>query len=493
MEQTKEKKTKNTQEKAKSNGKMKKQSPINQLTPSQIVEELDKYIIGQKNAKKSVAIALRNRWRRQQVSDSLKDEIMPNNIIMIGPTGVGKTEIARRISKLSNAPFIKVEASKFTEVGYVGRDVESMIRELTDLSVNMVKLEKTAQVQEKAKENAEERILDILLPPIKKRMNGAGKASAAEGEVQPEHIPDENNDYELNKKTREKLKEQLKEGKLDTRIIELDLSSENFPMLQVLGPVGLEEMGLNLQDLFGNMMPKKSKKRKLTVAEARIVLTAEESNKLIDMDSAVKEAVDKVQNSGIVFIDEIDKVAGGGSKNSNSPDVSREGVQRDLLPIVEGSTVITKYGPVKTDHILFIASGAFHMSKPSDLIPELQGRFPIRVELDSLDEEDFYKILTQPQNALIKQYQALLQTENVKVIFKDDSIREVAKIAAEVNEKVENIGARRLHTILTTLLEEILFEIPDKLDKDTIEIDRELVVSRLSSIVKDRDLSRYIL
>jgi ATP-dependent HslUV protease ATP-binding subunit HslU len=494
MEQIKEKKTKNTQDKAKGNGKsqMKKQSAINQLTPSQIVEELDKYIIGQGNAKKSVAIALRNRWRRQQVTDTLKDEIMPNNIIMIGPTGVGKTEIARRISKLSNAPFIKVEASKFTEVGYVGRDVESMIRELTDLSVNMIKLEKTQQVQEKARENADERILDILLPPIKKRMNGAGKATA-EAEAQPEQVPDENNDYELNKKTREKLKEQLKEGKLDSRIIELDLSSENFPMLQVLGPVGLEEMGLNLQDLFGNMMPKKSKKRKLTVAEARIVLTAEESNKLIDMDGAVKEAVDKVQNSGIVFIDEIDKVAGGGSKNSNSPDVSREGVQRDLLPIVEGSTVITKYGPVKTDHILFIASGAFHMSKPSDLIPELQGRFPIRVELDSLDEEDFYKILTQPRNALIKQYQALLDTENVKVIFKDEAIREVAKIAAEVNEKVENIGARRLHTILTTLLEEILFEIPDKLDKDVIEIDRELVTGRLSSIVKDRDLSRYIL
>ncbi|MDD5362832.1 MAG: ATP-dependent protease ATPase subunit HslU [Ignavibacteria bacterium] len=456
-----------------------------QLTPSQIVEELDKYIIGQENAKKSVAIALRNRWRRQQVSESMKDEIMPNNIIMIGPTGVGKTEIARRISKLANAPFIKVEASKFTEVGYVGRDVESMIRELTDLSVNIVKTEKQIEVQEKAEENTVERILDIILPQMKKRNGEPKQANAEEGISQADA-------EEANSKTREKFRAQLKEGKLDDRIIELDLSGDSMPMLQVLGPIGLEEMGLNLQDLFGNIMPKKSRKRKLTISEAKKLLLQEEAQKLIDMDTVIKEAVDKVQNSGIVFIDEIDKIAGSGKQSSNA-DVSREGVQRDLLPIVEGSTVITKYGPVKTDHVLFIASGAFHISKPSDLIPELQGRFPIRVELNSLNEDDFYKILTQPQNALIKQYTALLETENVKLKFKDETIREIAKVAAEVNEQVENIGARRLHTILTNLLEDILFQVPDKNKKNVIEINKELVNEKLSKIVKNRDLSRYIL
>lgn len=457
-----------------------------QLTPSQIVEELDKYIIGQESAKKSVAIALRNRWRRQQVPESMKDEIMPNNIIMIGPTGVGKTEIARRISKLANAPFIKVEASKFTEVGYVGRDVESMIRELTDLSVNIVKTEKQEEVKEKAEENVTERILDIILPHVKKR-NGEPKPADAESGIEPVQDTEE-----ANRKTRDKFREQLKEGKLDGRIIELDLSGDSMPMLQVLGPIGLEEMGLNLQDLFGNLMPKKSRKRKLTIAEAKKLLMLEESQKLIDMDSVIREAVDKVQNSGIVFIDEIDKIAGS-QKQSSTADVSREGVQRDLLPIVEGSTVITKYGPVKTDHILFIASGAFHISKPSDLIPELQGRFPIRVELNSLNEGDFYKILTQPQNALIKQYTALLETESVKLKFSDTSIKEIAKVAAEVNEQVENIGARRLHTILTNLLEDILFDVPDKNKKATIEINRELVSEKLSKIVKNRDLSRYIL
>ena len=461
------------------------ESEIKQLTPSQIVEELDKYIIGQKNAKKSVAIALRNRWRRQQVSDNMKDEIMPNNIIMIGPTGVGKTEIARRISKLANAPFIKVEASKFTEVGYVGRDVESMIRELSDLSVNIVKTEMMKEVQHKAEENTEERILDILIPPVKKSTNGSPDKQ--------EEIPSEKSQEELNSSTREKLRNQLKEGNLDKRMIELDLSAENYPMLQVLGPIGLEEMGINLNDLFGNMMPKKSKKRKLSIAEARKVLVQDEANKLIDMDAVIKEAIEKVQNSGIVFIDEIDKVAGGQSKTASGPDVSREGVQRDLLPIVEGSTVITKYGPVKTDHILFIASGAFHISKPSDLIPELQGRFPIRVELNSLGEEEFYKILTQPENALIKQYKALLMSENIELNFTDDSIKEIAKIAAEVNEQVENIGARRLHTIMTTVLEEILFDVPDKNKKNKIEIDKEFVNKKLNSIVKNRDLSRYIL
>lgn len=466
---------------------------IKQLTPSQIVEELDKYIIGQNNAKKSVAIALRNRWRRQQVRDNMKDEIMPNNIIMIGPTGVGKTEIARRISKLANAPFIKVEASKFTEVGYVGRDVESMIRELTDLSVNIVKTEKMKEVQIKAEENTDERILDILIPPVKKSAGNGSSEKQVKQDKETDEAVKEQTQEEINSSTREKLRAQLKEGTLDSRMIELDLSGENFPMLQVLGPVGLEEMGINLNDIFGNMMPKKSKKRKLSIAEARKVLTQEEANKLIDMDAVIKEATDKVQNSGIVFIDEIDKVAGGHSKTAGGPDVSREGVQRDLLPIVEGSTVITKYGPVKTDHILFIASGAFHTAKPSDLIPELQGRFPIRVELNSLGEEEFYKILTQPENALIKQYKALLKSENIEINFTDDSIKEIAKIAAEVNEQVENIGARRLHTILTTVLEEILFDVPDKIKSNKLEIDKKYVNEKLNSIVKNRDLSRYIL
>lgn len=457
---------------------------INQLTPSQIVEELNKYIIGQDNAKKSVAIALRNRWRRQQVLSEMKDEIMPNNIIMIGPTGVGKTEIARRISKLANAPFIKVEASKFTEVGYVGRDVESMIRELTDLSVNIVKTEKKNQVQEKAEENALERILDIIIPQVKRKVDKT--------ESDSENAANEAAEEESNSATREKFRKQLKDGKLDERVIELDLTSDSMPMMQVLGPIGLEEMGVNLQDLFGNIMPKKSRKRKLTIAEAKKVLAQEEAQKLIDMDSVIREAVDKVQNTGIVFIDEIDKIAGT-NKNVSGADVSREGVQRDLLPIVEGSTVITKYGPVKTDHILFIASGAFHISKPSDLIPELQGRFPIRVELNSLNEDDFYRILTQPENALIKQYTAMLETEKVKLNFSKESIKEIARTAAEVNEQVENIGARRLHTILTILLEDILFEVPDKNKKKTIEIDEKLVNEKLSKIVKNRDLSRYIL
>jgi ATP-dependent HslUV protease ATP-binding subunit HslU len=461
---------------------------IRQLTPTQIVEELDKYIIGQKNAKKSVAIALRNRWRRQQVKDEMKDEIMPNNIIMIGPTGVGKTEIARRISKLANAPFIKVEASKFTEVGYVGRDVESMIRELADLSVTIVKTEKMKEVEVKADENTIERILDILLPPVKKSSNGATDNSENKTDTET----DKKTQEELNSRTRDKLREQLKDGTLDSRMIELDLSSENYPMMQVLGPIGLEEMGINVNDLFGNMMPKKSKKRKLSIAEAKKVLAQEESAKLIDMDAVIKDAIDKVENSGIVFIDEIDKVAGGSGK-SQGPDVSREGVQRDLLPIVEGSTIITKYGPVKSDHILFIASGAFHTAKPSDLIPELQGRFPIRVELNSLGVEEFYLILTQPENALLKQYAALLKSENIDLSFSEDAIREIAKIAAEVNEQVENIGARRLHTILTTVLEDILFEVPDMIKKNKVEITKKYVNDKLSAIVKNRDLSRYIL
>jgi len=456
------------------------------LTPSQIVAELDKYIIGQNNAKKSVAIALRNRWRRKQIKDSLREEIMPNNIILIGPTGVGKTEIARRLARLSNAPFIKVEASKFTEVGYVGRDVESIIRELTDLGVTMVKSEKTAEVQKKAEYHAEERILDILLPPVKTKNGGAasqaqlGFATQDEGETAD------------NFKTREKFRKLLREGKLDNRTIEVDVSGEGMPIMHVMGPLGLDDLGVNLQDLFSNVMPKKIKKRKMTVKEARVVLVNEEANKLIDMDSVIKEAITRVQEYGIVFIDEIDKIAGSHSKSSG-PDVSREGVQRDLLPIVEGCSVTTKYGMVRTDHILFIASGAFHVSKPSDLIPELQGRFPIRVELNSLSEDDFVKILTQPENALLKQYEALLRSEGVKLIFEDEAITEIARIAAEVNEQVENIGARRLHTILSTLLEDILFNTPDKTSEKELIITRELVQDKLKDIVKNRDLSRYIL
>ncbi|MCX7833931.1 MAG: ATP-dependent protease ATPase subunit HslU [Ignavibacteria bacterium] len=476
--------------------KGKKVKKIEQLTPSQIVEELNKYIIGQDNAKKSVAIALRNRWRRQQVTGPLKDEIMPNNIILIGPTGVGKTEIARRISKLANAPFVKVEASKFTEVGYVGRDVESMIRELTDLAVNMVKQEKTKEVEIKARENTIERLLDILIPPLRKKNNLPSRPAEGTASISTtttaDILQDEIDSEEANRQTREKFRKMLIDGELDSRVIEIDLTTSNIPMMQVLGPIGLEEMGLNIQDLFGSIMPKKTKKRKMTIKEAKTILEQEEIQKLIDMESVVKEAIERVQNSGIVFIDEIDKIAST-HKSTSGPDVSREGVQRDLLPIVEGSTVMTKYGPVKTDHILFMASGAFHSSKPSDLIPELQGRFPIRVELNSLTEEDFFQILTKPENALIKQYKALLETEGVQIEFEDESLRAIARIATEVNDQVENIGARRLHTILTSLLEDILFEIPDKRKSKKIIIDAKLVEEKLSKIVMNRDLSRYIL
>jgi len=463
---------------------------IKELTPSQIVSELDKYIIGQDNAKKSVAIALRNRWRRKNITGTIREEIMPNNIILIGPTGVGKTEIARRLARLSNAPFIKVEASKFTEVGYVGRDVESIVREITDLGVTMVKSEKSIEVQKKAAYLAEERILDLLLPPVKKKSEEQAANAGSTLGFTPH--TDGDKDKEDNFKTREKFREMLNNGELDNRNIEIDISADSMPMMHVMGPVGLEDMGINLQDLFGSVMPKKVKKRKMSVAEARVVLVQEEANKLIDMDSVIKDAINRVQEYGIVFLDEIDKIAGNNSK-SQGPDVSREGVQRDLLPIVEGSNVTTKYGMVKTDHILFIASGAFHTSKPSDLIPELQGRFPIRVELNSLTEEDFVKILTQPQNALLKQYIALLKSENVDLEFDEESIAEVAKIAAEVNEQVENIGARRLHTILSTLLEEILFDTPDKIKVKKLVVTKNMVQDRLKDIVKDRDLSRYIL
>jgi ATP-dependent HslUV protease ATP-binding subunit HslU len=450
-----------------------------ELTPRQIVLELDKYIIGQDNAKKSVAIALRNRWRRLQVTSALREEIMPNNIIMIGPTGVGKTEIARRLARLANAPFIKVEASKFTEVGYVGRDVESIIRDLTEYSITMVKAERRASVNDKAKELSEERILDILIPPVRTR--------------QPEEFTaDKSEQVEETRGTREKLRQRLRAGDLEHRMIELDVPASNGPLMQVIGPMNLEEMGVNLQDMFGNLLPKKMKRRKVTVAEARVILANEEAQKLIDQDAAVKDALQRVENSGIVFLDEIDKIAGGRS-SSAGPDVSREGVQRDLLPIVEGSNVMTKYGMVRTDHILFIASGAFHTSKPTDLIPELQGRFPIRVELRSLTEEDFVKILTMPENALIKQYAALLETEGVTLDFQESGIREIAKTASQVNEQVENIGARRLHTIMTTLLEEVLYDSPDKSPVGTLAVDGKLVNDKLDHIVKNRDLSRYIL
>lgn len=462
---------------------------IKELTPSQIVRELDKYVIGQDNAKKSVAIALRNRWRRKNVAGQIKEEIMPNNIILIGPTGVGKTEIARRLAKLSNAPFVKVEASKFTEVGYVGRDVETIVRELTDLGVTMVKAERSIEVQKKAEELAEERILDILVPPIKRRPPEPAQAAQAGLGFE---IQSDSDKQEENYKTREKFRAQLKKGELDHRGIEVEVATDSFSSMQVLGPIGLEEMGVNLQDLFGNIMPKKVKKRKMTIAEAKTALRHEEANKLIDMEAVIKEAIRRVQEYGIVFLDEIDKIAGSHSK-SHGPDVSREGVQRDLLPIVEGSNVSTKYGMVKTEHILFIASGAFHQSKPSDLIPELQGRFPIRVELNSLTEEDFIKILTLPENALLKQYKALMEAEGIELEFDNPSIAEVAKIAAEVNEQVENIGARRLHTILTTLLEDILFEAPDLIKSKKISVTRQIVDEKLKSIVKDRDLSRYIL
>lgn len=442
---------------------------MDNLIPRKIVEELDKYIIGQYKAKRAVAIALRNRWRRQRLSPDIKDEVLPKNIIMIGPTGVGKTEIARRIARLAKASFIKVEASKFTEVGYVGRDVESIIRDLTEVSVNMVKAEHFEKVQQKAMAYAEERVIDLLLP-------------------QPRTMPTDE-EKEKYKETREKLRAQLREGKLDQRYVDIEVREKLMPF-GVISNVGLEELEINLKEMLGNFMPEKSKRKKVRVGEALTILTQEEANKLIDMDKVAKEAIERAEQLGIVFIDEIDKIASKGA--TYGPDVSREGVQRDLLPIIEGSTVSTKYGPVRTEHILFIAAGAFHAVKPSDLIPELQGRFPIRVELDPLGKEEFKRILTEPSNALIKQYTSLLSTEDVNIEFKESAIDEIADIAATVNEKTENIGARRLHTVLEKLLEDILFEAPERKD-GKLTIDREYVREKLSDIAKDEDLSRYIL
>jgi ATP-dependent HslUV protease ATP-binding subunit HslU len=464
-----------------------------ELTPSKIVKELDNYIIGQTEAKRAVAIALRNRWRRQQIEDNLREEILPNNIILIGPTGVGKTEISRRLAKLAGAPFVKVEASKFTEVGYVGRDVESMIRDLTDFAVNLVKAEKTKEVQTRAEKLADEKVLDILIPPVRRPQRPIQHTQPSLNEQpQVQSEQDKESEEYQNKKTREWMKVKLKNGEMDDKIIEFDSQAQPSVGMQVLGPIGMDDMGINIQEIMGNLMPKKRKKRKTTIAEARKIIAQEEAQKLVDMETVNSEAIRRVQDSGIVFIDEIDKVAGSSGKGQG-PDVSREGVQRDLLPIVEGTNVNTKYGVVKTDHILFIASGAFHVSKPSDLIPELQGRFPIRVELNSLTEEDFVQILTTPQNALLKQYCALLETESVKLDFADEGIREIARIATQVNDQVENIGARRLHTILTTLLDEILFDVPDKIPAETVKITAEFVKDKLDKIVKDRDLSKFIL
>jgi ATP-dependent HslUV protease ATP-binding subunit HslU len=474
----------------------------NELTPHEVVAELDRYVIGQKEAKKSVAIALRNRWRRLNAPADMREEIVPNNIIMIGPTGVGKTEIARRLAKLSGAPFIKVEATKFTEVGYVGRDVDSMIRDLCDIAITIVQDEHTASVQDRARELADERVLDILIPPaatssgIRSSITPAGAPTSPVASQTTERdtaSQDTSDEDSLRQRTREKFKRMLEKGDLDTREVEIEVASDQSSMLQVFGPMGMEEMGVNLQDLFGNMGGKQRKKRRVPVQEAREILTAEEAQKLIDMDKVTKLALERVQQSGIVFIDEIDKVAARSGGGKSGPDVSREGVQRDLLPIVEGSSVMTKYGMVKTDHILFIASGAFHVAKPSDLIPELQGRFPIRVELDSLTEDDFFQILTVPKNALLKQYISLMASEGVTVAFEDEAVREVASMAAAVNEEVENIGARRLHTILTTLLEDLLFDVPDAMRDDSFVVDRKMVTEKLAGVVQNRDLSQYIL
>ncbi len=449
------------------------------LTPKSIVKELDNYIIGQDKAKRAVAIALRNRWRRQQLPADMRDEVAPKNILMIGPTGVGKTEIARRLAKLSQSPFIKVEASKYTEVGYVGRDVESMIRDLIELSKSMVKEEMEQEVEEKARRYAEEKLLDLLVPPAPGQRPAGFEASDSNASETP--APDQ---------TREKFKQYLKEGKLDDRVVELEVQERSGPMMEVISQPGMEEMENNLKDMLSNFMPKRKKKKKLKVPDALKALVQEEAEKLIDQDKVIQEAIDRAQQNGIIFIDEIDKITG--RQGMQGPDVSREGVQRDLLPIVEGSAINTKYGIVKTDHILFICAGAFHSSKPSDLIPEFQGRFPIRVELDSLTEDDFYLILKEPDNALLKQYSALLLTEELTLTFEEDAIREIAAMSAKVNDRTENIGARRLHTVLEKLLEDISFDAPDRRNTKIV-IDGDHVRDKLKDIIEDEDLSRYIL
>jgi ATP-dependent HslUV protease ATP-binding subunit HslU len=461
------------------------------LTPRQIVTELDKYIVGQKKAKKSVAVALRNRYRRSLLPENVQEEIIPKNILLIGPTGVGKTEIARRLAKLVNAPFIKIEATKFTEVGYVGRDVESMVRDLVETSIRMVKSERMEKVQDRAKELANERLIELLVPSPKKSkpFKNPFEMIFGQNETTPEQrVEDETETIQAR---RREIRQDLFAGKLEQQVVEVEVEDHVPTMLDMFSGSGMEQMGMNMQEMFGNLMPKKTKKRRLPVAEARIVLTQQEAQKLIDMDEVIQISLNRTENSGIIFLDEIDKIASGG-RGAGGPDVSREGVQRDILPIVEGSTIMTKYGPVKTDYILFIAAGAFHISKPSDLIPELQGRFPIRVELSDLTEEDFYRILTEPKNALTKQYISLLETEGIKVEFSNEAIQELARIAANVNSSTDNIGARRLHTILEKLLEDLSFEAPD-INLEQITITPEYVKDKLSGIVQNKDLSQYIL
>lgn len=459
---------------------------MNEQTPRQIVDELDKYIVGQDKAKRAVAVALRNRWRANRLPKDMKDEIIPKNILMIGATGVGKTEIARRLAKLVNAPFIKVEATKFTEVGYVGRDVESMVRDLAEISVRMVKQQKMAAVIEKAKKMAEERILDVLVPQQKSAASRIGAIFTGKNDTD-ETEKEQKPKYEAG---REYCRRRLLAGELEKQIVEIDTEDTGTPMIGMFAGSGMEDMTNNIQDMLGNILPKKHKKRKVTIAAARTIFEQEEAQKLVDMDEVAKEGIKNAETAGIIFLDEIDKIAVKGG--ASGPDVSREGVQRDILPIVEGSTVVTKYGPLKTDHVLFIAAGAFHMAKPSDLVPELQGRFPIRVELTSLNHEDFKRILTEPTNALLKQYMALLKTEDISISFTDEAIDHLAQIACDVNAQTENIGARRLHTIMEKLLEDLSFEAPD-LDKKEVSIDSVYIDEKLGDIVSNRDLSRFIL